>query len=122
MTIREFKELRKEKNRLMSKAACIRSASVCTTQTLSGMPLSRQASDKTGSCIAELMEVEDRIAALDRELDAAIDRLSRESFTENCIYLYLTHRDYTWLTIANKVTGRGDTFESIKKLCYRYTW
>lgn len=122
MTIREFKELRKEINRLKSKAICLRSASVCTTQILSGIPLSHQTTDKIGSGVAEFMEIERQIDELTEILDAAIKRLSREIFVENCIYLYLTHRDYTWRRIAFEVTGREDTTNSIKKLCYKYDW
>ena len=121
MTLSELKSLQKRIERLRSKRARLRSEAQKVTPSLSGMPPSDNGSDKVGTAVAQIADISAEIDALTAEYQVHINRLSREQFVENCIFLRMVKR-MSWRRIAFEVTGRSDTEYSIKMRCYRYRW
>ena len=120
MTLSELKSLQKRIDRLRSKRAWLRSNAQNTTPSLSGMP-SGGDSDKLGTTVAQIADIDIEISALTAENNAHVKRLSSDVFEESCILLHIAG-GMTWRRIAFEVTGRADTEHSIKKRCQRYSW
>lgn len=121
MTLRELRSLQKRIDRLRSKRAWLRSNAQNVTPSLSGMPSGGGDSDKLGSTVAQIADIDAEIGALTAEYNAHIKRLSSDVFEESCILLHIV-RGMTWRRIAFVVSGRADTEHSIKKRCQRYSW
>lgn len=121
MTLRELKSLQKRIDHLSSKRAWLRSNAQNTTPSLSGMPSGGGDSDKLGSTVAQIADIDAEISALTAEYNAHLKRLSSDVFEEYCILLHIV-RGMTWRRVAFEVTGRADTEHSIIKRCQRYSW
>lgn len=123
MTIREIKELNRLISTLSHKKERIKAEMLKTSPVLSGLPGTSNGShqDKIGKCVAEISDLETRIAQLKARRESELSRLSKDIDEENCIYLFLVE-NYTWLKIAQITDGRLDTVNSIKKRCYRHEW
>ena len=121
MTIREIKEMNRIIDRLRSKLGRLRSDVTNMSPSLSGMPGNQNVSDRIGRCVSEIADIEHTLNDLISKRDHEYRRLSKEIFEENCIYLFLVRR-YSWRRIAQLMTGRIDTADSIRKRCYRYKW
>lgn len=70
------------------------------------------------------VEVQQCAAEIDRltaEYNRAIDRLSMDVWEEKCIYLFWV-KNYSWKKIAQIVTGRVDTADSLRVRCSKYKW
>ena len=87
---------------------------------ISGMPGSNQTSDKVGNAVAQVADIQREIQNLEILRNSALNRLSRDIFEENCLFMRLSLH-YSWAKIAVKIGG-GNTVDSIKKMCYRYHW
>ena len=85
------------------------------------MPGNQNVSDRIGRCVSEIADIERTMNDLISQRDHEFRRLSKEIFEENCIYLFLVRR-YSWRKIAQRMTGRVDAADSIRKKCYRYKW
>ena len=121
MTLRELKSLKKRIDRLRSKRAWLRSNAQNTTPSLSGMPSGGGDSDKLGTAVAQIADIDAEISALTAEYNAHIKRLSSDVYEEYCILLHIVKK-MTWRRVAFEVTGRADTEHSIIKRCQRYSW
>ena len=121
MTLRELKSLQKRIERLRSKRARLRSEAQKVTPSLSGMPPSDNGSDKVGTAVAQIADISAEIDALTAEYQVHINRLSREQFVENCIFLRIVKR-MSWCRIAFELTGRADTADSIRMKSFRHKW
>ena len=121
MTLRELKSLQKKIDRLRSKRAWLRSNAQNTTPSLSGMPSGGGDSDKLGTTVAQIADIDAEISALAAEYNAHVKRLSSDVYEEYCILLHIV-KGMTWRRIAFEVTSRSDTADSIRMKCYRYKW
>ncbi len=121
MTLSELKSLQKRIDRLRSKRAWLRSNAQNVTLSLSGMPSGSGDSDKLGSTVAQIADIDAEISVLCGKYNAHVKRLSSDVFEEYCILLHIVG-GMTWRRIAFEVTGRADTEHSIKKRCQRYSW
>ncbi len=121
MTLRELKSLQKRIVRLRSKRAWLRSNAQNTTPSLSGIPSGGGDSDKLGTAVAQIADIDAEISALTAEYNAHIKSLSSDVFEESCIFLHIV-KGMTWRRVAFEVTGRADTANSIRMKCYRYYW
>lgn len=121
MTIREIKVINRRIDNLCSKVVRLRSEVVNVTPALTGMPGGNGDSDAIGRNVAAITDAENLIKELIEYRSRELEKLSKDVFEENCIYLFLVERR-SWRYIATKITGRPDTAESIKKRCYRHSW
>ena len=85
MTLSELKSLQKRIDRLRSKRAWLRSNAQNTTPSLSGMPSGNDDSDKLGTTVAQIADIDAEISALTAEYNAHIKRLSSDVFEEYAI-------------------------------------
>ena len=120
MTAKEIKNINKEILRLRSKASRLESEVFRTSPTLSDLPGSSDVSDKVCNVVTQITDIQREIQNLETLRNSALNRLSRDVFEENCLFMhYGLH--YSWQKIASTI-GRTDAVESIKKTCYRYRW
>ncbi|MEE1219558.1 MAG: hypothetical protein U0L20_06520 [Ruminococcus sp.] len=120
MTAKEIKDINKEIIRLRSKVERLKGNAVKITPGLSDAPSSGGVSDKVGISVGEITDIQKEIQNLEILRNSALNRLSRDVFEENCLFMRLS-LNYSWQKIASTV-GRADAVESIKKICYRYHW
>lgn len=121
MTAREIKQINKDISRLKAKMMRIESEAFKTTATLSEAPASSNSvSDKVGNSVAEISDIKREIQNLEILRNSALNRLSREKFEENCLFMRLSLH-YSWRKIALQVGG-NNTPDSIRKMCSRYKW
>lgn len=93
-------------------------------QVLTGMPHASGAKDKIGDFAAEIVDVEARIAYLEKEIDAhknAVENfvLSIDDIYLRTIFRLRFERGLAWKTVA-AVVGGGNTEDNVKAACYRY--
>jgi hypothetical protein len=118
ITIREIKYINKEIQNLKAKLIRLESEAYNVTPRLTDSPPSGGTSDKVGNVVSQITDIKIDIQALVLKRDMALNMLSRDKFEENCIYMRLKLR-YSWAKIA-AVVGSG--VDSVKKMCYRYSW
>lgn len=120
LTAKEIKQINKEISRLRSKAIRLESEAFKITPALSDTPGAGGTSDKVGNAVSQITDIQREIQNLEILRNSALNRLSRDIFEENCLFMhYGLH--YSWQKIASTI-GRTDAVESIKKTCYRYHW
>lgn len=120
MTAKEIKDMNKEIARLRSKLVRLESEAFKITPALSDAPGSGGMSDKIGNAVSQITDIQREIQNLEILRNSALNRLSREKFEENCLFMHYSLH-YSWQKIASTI-GRTDAVESIKKACYRYRW
>lgn len=91
-----------------------------TSPKLSDLPSAGQTSDKVGNAVVQIADIQRDIQNLETLRNTALNRLSRDDFIENCLFLRLSLH-YSWAKILTKVGG-NNTIDSIKKMCYRHHW
>lgn len=121
MTIKEIKNINREISRLRAKLVRISAEADSTSQKLSDLP-SRggQATDKVGDAAAQIADLKADIEQLEYCRQSALNRLTRDDFVENCIYMRLA-LNYSWGMILRQAGG-SNTIDSLKKMCYRHKW
>ena len=121
MTAREIKQINKEIVKLRSKITRLESEAFKITPTLSELPSNgNNVSDKVGNSVAEITDIKREIQNLEILRNSALNRLSREKFEENCLFMRLSLH-YSWRKIAMQIGG-NNTPDSIRKMCERYSW
>lgn len=120
MTAKEIKNINKEISRLKAKVIRLESEAVNITAKMSDTPVVGSANDKIGNAVAEITDIQREIQNLEILRNSALNRLSRDIFEENCLFMRLSLH-YSWTKIAVQVGG-NNTVDSIKKMCYRYHW
>lgn len=120
MTVKEFKYINREISRLKAKVIRLEDDATNTAVKLSDTPGSGNSSDKIGNAVTQIADIKNEIQRLETLRNSALNRLSRDVFEENCIYMKLKLH-YGWTKIAMKVGGnnKGD---NIRKMCGKYKW
>ena len=120
MTAKEIKNINKEILRLRSKASRLESEVFRTSPTLSDLPGSSDVSDKVCNVVTQITDIQREIQNLEILRNSALNRLSRDVFEENCLFMhYGLH--YSWQKIALQVGGSNSS-DSIRMMCERYSW
>lgn len=120
MTAKEIKRINKEIARLRSKVLRLEAEATKTTTNLSFTPTVSGTSDKVGNAVSQIVNIQREIQNLEILRDSALNRLSREIFEENCLFMRLSLH-YSWTKIAMEVKG-NNTADSIRVMCNRYSW
>lgn len=120
MTAKEIKEINREISRLRAKMARISAEADNISPKLSDLPGRGGTSDKLGNAVAQIADIQREIQNLEILRNSALNRLSRDDFVENCLFMHLSLR-YSWAKILTKIGG-NNTIDSIKKMCYRHRW
>ncbi len=120
MTLKEIKNINKEIARLRAKIIRLRNEAENTSQIITGMPHSNKTSDKVGNIVAQMSDVQREIQNLEILRNSELNRLSREIFEENCLFMRLALH-YSWTKIALEIGG-GNTGDGIRMRCERYNW
>ncbi len=120
MTAKKIKYINKEISRLKAKVIRLESEAVNTTPRLSDTPGVGGASDKIGNAVTEITDIQREIQNLEILRNSALNRLSRDIFEENCLFMRLSLH-YSWAKIAMQVGG-NNTADGIRKICERYSW
>ncbi len=120
MTVKEFKYINKEISRLKAKVIRLEDEATNTAVKLSDTPGSGNSSDKIGNAVTQIADIKNEIQKLETLRNSALNRLSKDVFEENCLFMKLGLR-YSWTKIAMKVGGnnKGD---NIRKICGKYKW
>lgn len=87
---------------------------------ISGMPGSNQTSDKVGNAVAQVADIQREIQNLEILRNSALNRLSRDIFEENCLFMRLSLH-YSWTKIAVE-TGGYNSPDNIRMKCKNYEW
>lgn len=120
MTAKEIKDINREITRLKAKIARIAAEADNTSPKLSDLPSAGQTPDKVGNAVVQIADIQRDIQDLETLRNTALNRLSRDDFIENCLFMHLSLH-YSWAKILTKVGG-NNTIDSIKKMCYRHHW
>ncbi len=120
MTAREIKHINKEISRLRAKVIRLESEAVNTAPNMSDTPVAGCASDKIGNAVSEITDIQREIQNLEILRNSALNRLSRDVFEENCLFMRLSLH-YSWTKIAVQVGG-NNTADGIRMMCERYSW
>ena len=120
MTAKEIKNINREIAKLKSKMIRLEHEATNTAPVLSDMPSVHNASDKIGSSVAEITDIQREIQNLEIIRNSALNRLSREIFEENCLFMRLSLR-YSWAKISIE-TGGNNSADNIRIMCCRYSW
>ena len=120
MTAKEIKDINKEITRLRAKVIRLESEATKITQTLSDMPGDKNVSDKVGNIATQIADIQREIQNLEILRNSALNRLSRDIFEENCLFMRLSLH-YSWSKIALQVGG-NNTADGIRIMCNRYSW
>lgn len=120
LTAKKIKHINKEISRLKAKVIRLESEATNTSPKLSDSPGGGNVSDKIGNAVTQITDIQREIQNLEILRNSALNRLSRDIFEENCLFMRLSLH-YSWNKIAMQVGG-NNTVDSIKKMCYRYHW
>lgn len=120
MTAKEIKRMNKEIARLRSKIIRLKNEAAGTTPNLSDMPHVSGISDKIGTAVTQIVDIQREIQNLETLRNSEINRLSRDVLEENCLFMRL-HLNYSWTKIAIECGG-GNTKDSVRMMCERYEW
>lgn len=121
MTAKEIKEINREISRLRAKMARIQAEADNTAVTLGERIVpSGQTSDKVGNAVVQIADIQREIQNLEILRNSALNRLSRDIFEENCLFMHLSLK-YSWAKIAVD-TGGINTPDNIRIMCNRYHW
>lgn len=120
LTAKEIKYINKEISRLKAKVIRLENETTNTSVKLSDMPGSDGSSDKIGNIVAQIADIQREIQRLEILRNSALNRLSRDIFEENCLFMRLSLR-YSWAKIAVQVGG-NNTADGIRMMCERHSW
>ena len=120
LTIREIKGINRQISQLRSKVIRLEAEATKTTQTISDMPGTANVSDKVGTITSQIADIQREIQNLEIYRNSALNRLSRDVFEENCIFMKLSLR-YSWVKIAMQIGG-NNTADNIRMKCKDYEW
>lgn len=120
LTAKEIKHINKEISRLKAKAIRLENEATNTAVKLSDMPGSDGSSDKIGNTVTQIADIQREIQNLEILRNSELNRLSRDIFEENCLFMRLSLH-YSWAKIAIQVGG-NNTADGIRKMCERYSW
>jgi transcription elongation factor len=120
LTLKEIKKINKEIARLSSKIKRLEGEATNTTPNLSGEPSGNGVSDKIGNAVAEITDAKKEIQNLEILRNSALNRLSKDVFEENCLFMFLSLK-YSWVKISMKVEGNY-TPDNIRIKCSNYKW
>ena len=120
MTAKEIKQINKDISRLRAKVIRLESEALKITPALSDAPGASGTSDKIGNAVSQITDIQREIQNLEILRNSALNRLSRDKFEENCLFMRLSLH-YSWSKIAMQVGG-NNTADGIRKLCERYSW
>lgn len=120
MTAKKIKHINKEISRLKAKVIRLESEATNTAVKLSDTPGGGNVSDKIGNAVTQITDIQREIQNLEILRNSALNRLSRDIFEENCLFMRLSLH-YSWTKIALKVGG-NNTADGIRKVCERYSW
>ena len=84
------------------------------------MPGASGVSDKVGNAVSQITDIQREIQNLEILRNSALNRLSKDVFEENCLFMRLCLH-YSWAKIAMQVGG-GNTANGIRMKCERYSW
>lgn len=120
MTAKEIKRINKEISRLRAKVVRLESEAVNTAPNLSDTPVAGGVTDKIGNAVVEIADIQREIQNLEILRNSALNRLSRDIFEENCLFMRLSLH-YSWTKIAVQVGG-NNTADGIRMMCERHSW
>lgn len=120
MTAKEIKNINREIARLKAKIVRISAEADNTSPKLSDLPSAGQTSDKVGNAVVQIADIQRDIQGLETLRNTALNRLSRDDFIENCLFMHLSLH-YSWAKIA-VCTGGINTPDNIRKMCNRHHW
>lgn len=120
MTVKEIKAINKKISNLRAKIARLEGEATNTSSNITGMPLTKGATDKIGKTVAQIVDTQKEIQNLEILRNSALNRLSRDIFEENCIFMRLSLK-YSWTKIAMECGG-NNTADGIRMMCERYKW
>lgn len=120
MTLREIKNINNEIARLKSKIIRLRNEAENISPVVTGMPHSGGTADTIGNIVAQMSDMQREIQNLEILRNSALNRLSRDIFEENCLFMRLALH-YSWTKIALEIGG-GNTGDGIRMKCERYSW
>lgn len=120
MTLKEIKNINKEIARLRAKIIRLRNEAENISPVITGTPHCGTSSDKVGNIVAQMSDVQREIQNLEILRNSELNRLSREIFEENCLFMRLALH-YSWTKIALEIGG-GNTGDGIRMRCERYNW
>lgn len=120
MTVKDIKNIDKNISNFRSKIARIEGEAMNTSPNTSGMPSANSVSDKVGGSVAQIVDIQKEIQNLEILRNSALNRLSRDVFEENCIFMRFSLK-YSWTRIAMECGG-NNTADGVRKMCERYKW
>lgn len=120
MTAKKIKDINREISRLRAKMARISAEADNISPKLSDIPGGCGTSDKLGNAVAQIADIQREIQNLEILRNSALNRLSRDDFVENCLFMHLSLR-YSWAKIAVD-TGGINTPDNIRIMCNRHHW
>lgn len=120
MTAKKIKLINKEISRLKAKVIRLENEATNTAPKLSDSPGGGSVSDKIGNAVTQITDIQREIQNLEILRNSALNRLSRDIFEENCLFMRLSLH-YSWNKIALQVGG-NNTADGIRKICERYSW
>lgn len=120
MTAKEIKRINKEISRLKAKVIRLESEATNIAPKLSDSPGGGGTSDKIGNAVTQITDIQREIQNLEILRNSALNRLSRDIFEENCLFMRLSLH-YSWNKIALQVGG-NNTADGIRMMCERYSW
>lgn len=120
MTAKEIKHINKEISRLKAKVIRLENEATNTSVKLSDMPGSDGSSDKIGNTVAQIADIQREIQNLEILRNSALNRLSRDIFEENCLFMHFCLK-YSWTKIA-VITGGINSPDNIRIRCSNYKW
>ncbi len=120
MTAKEIKQINKEISRLRSKMIRLENEALNTAPKLTDLPGANNVSDKVGNTVAQVADIQREIQNLEILRNSALNRLSRDIFEENCLFMRLSLH-YSWTKIALQVGG-NNTADGVRMMCERYSW
>ena len=120
MTAREIKHINKEISRLKAKVIRLESEATNTAPKLSDSPGGGSVSDKIGNAVKQITDIQREIQNLEILRNSALNRLSRDIFEENCLFMHFCLK-YSWAKIA-VITGGINSPDNIRIRCSNYKW
>lgn len=82
------------------------------------MPQGSGSGDTIGKVVSQITDIKIDIQSLELKRSMALNLLSRDKYEENCIYMRIALH-YSWARVA---AAAGSNVDSVKKMCYRYSW
>lgn len=120
MTAKKIKHINKEISRLKAEVVRLESEATNTAPKLSDSPGGGSVSDKIGNAVTQITDIQREIQKLEILRNSALNRLSRDIYEENCLFMHLCLK-YSWVKIS-VITGGINTPDNIRIKCSNYKW